>query len=80
MPNRFQSDTGESNKALQDSLDRGEPRIVAAYGLVGAILLCGGIGYVLDRWMDSSPWFLLIGLLVGIVLGFYDLISTVRRS
>jgi F0F1-type ATP synthase assembly protein I len=80
MPRNFQTDAAESNKALQDSLEQGEPRIVAAYGLVGAILLFGAIGYGLDRWMDSSPWFLLIGLFIGIVFGFYDLISTVRRS
>jgi ATP synthase protein I len=77
--NSFLSDAAEANKALQDSLGRGEPRIVASYGLIGAVLLFGSIGYGLDRWIDSSPWLLLTGLLVGIALGFYDLIRSVKR-
>lgn len=70
----------DSNKALQENLDRNEPRILASYGLVGSILLFGGIGYALDRWQDTSPWFLLFGLLVGIVFGFFGLVKSTRRS
>ena len=74
------SDVGEANRALQDSLDRNEPRIVASYALIGAILLLGGVGYAVDWWRGTSPWFLLVGLTVGILFGFYNLVASLRRS
>jgi ATP synthase protein I len=30
-------------------------------------------GYVLDRWLGSKPWLMLVGLLLGIVSGFVNL-------
>ena len=74
------SDVGQANKALQDSLDQNEPRIVASYALIGAILLLGGVGYAVDWWRGTSPWFLLVGLTAGILFGFYNLVASLRRS
>jgi F0F1-type ATP synthase assembly protein I len=72
---------GRSIRALQENLDRGEPAIFASYGLIGAILLLGGTGYLLDWWLDTSPWFLLAGLLAGVVVGFYGLVRVIwQRS
>ena len=68
-----------ANEALQDNLTRAEPRIIASYALIGAILLFGGLGYALDRWFASAPWGLLAGLLVGFLVGFANLIVSVRR-
>ena len=79
MRRTYLSDAGEANKALQDSLDRNEPRIVASYALIGAILLLGGVGYAVDWWQGTSPWFLLVGLTVGILFGFYNLVTSLRR-
>jgi len=73
------SDSGQANRVLQQTLDRNEPRIVASYVLIGAILLLGGIGYAVDWWRGTSPWFLLAGLSVGILFGFYYLVSSLRR-
>ena len=36
---RSTTDRARANEALQESLQRAEPRIVASYALVGAILL-----------------------------------------
>ncbi len=49
----------------------------AGYTLIGAIMLLGGIGYAIDAWRGTSPWFLLGGLLLGIVVGLYELAKTV---
>ena len=72
-------DRARANEVLQDNLQRAEPRIVASYALIGAILLFGGLGYVLDRWLASGPWGLLTGLLVGCLIGFANLIVSLRR-
>ena len=42
-------------------------------------MLLGGLGYALDRWLDTAPWGLVIGLALGIIVGFYELVRTVWR-
>ncbi|OLE81914.1 MAG: hypothetical protein AUF76_11750 [Acidobacteria bacterium 13_1_20CM_2_65_9] len=39
----------------------------------------GGIGYALDYWLGTSPWFLLGGLLLGVAVGMWELAKTVFR-
>jgi F0F1-type ATP synthase assembly protein I len=62
---------------LQENVRRSGPAAAASYTLIGAIILLGGIGYAVDRWLGMSPWFLLGGLLLGLIVGFYDLAKTV---
>ena len=68
-----------SLRAFQENAERAGPAAGAAYSLIGAILLLGGIGYALDRWLDTSPSYLLGGLLLGVVTGFYLLAKSVWR-
>ena len=68
-----------SLKSFQDNVARSGPVAVASYSLIGAILLLGGIGYALDRWLATSPWFLLGGLFLGIITGFYELAKTIWK-
>jgi F0F1-type ATP synthase assembly protein I len=68
-----------SLKYLQENIRRSGPAAGASYTLIGAILLLGAIGYALDRWLSTSPWFLLAGLLLGLIVGFYELARTVWR-
>jgi F0F1-type ATP synthase assembly protein I len=74
------STSASANRALQDNLDRNEPRIVASYALIGAILVLGSIGFAIDRWAGTSPWLLLVGLAAGILLGLVQLLRSVRQS
>jgi F0F1-type ATP synthase assembly protein I len=73
------SDRARAHAALQNSVQRAEPRIVASYALVGAILLFGGAGYLVDLWARSSPWGIVGGLVAGLLLGFANLIASLRR-
>jgi F0F1-type ATP synthase assembly protein I len=66
-----------SAKSLQESAERAGPAAGASYTLIGAILLLGGLGYGIDRWRGTAPWFLVGGLLLGIVVGFYGLAKTI---
>ena len=65
-----------SAQSLQENITRSAPVAVAAYSLVGGIILFGAIGYGLDRWLGTDPWLLLSGLLAGMVVGFYELVKT----
>ncbi len=69
-----------ATRSLQDNAVRSGPAAAASYTLVGGMILLGGIGYALDEWRGTSPWFLLGGLALGIVVGFYELVKTVRRK
>jgi F0F1-type ATP synthase assembly protein I len=68
-----------SLRFLQENLRRSGPAVVAGYTLIGAIGLFGGAGYALDAWQGTSPWFLVSGLLLGVVVGFYELAKLVFR-
>ena len=63
-----------ANESMQKTLQQGEPVIFAAYGVIGAIVLLGGAGYLLDIWLRTQPWFLVGGLVVGVCGGFYSLV------
>lgn len=58
---------------------RAGPAATAGYTLIGAILLLGGAGHLVDRWAETAPWFLLAGLLTGMVVGFYELSKTIWK-
>ena len=64
-------------RALQENVARSGPVAGASYTLIGGILLLGAIGYGVDQWRGTSPWFLIAGLFLGIVVGFYELVKTV---
>jgi F0F1-type ATP synthase assembly protein I len=66
-------------RSLQDNVRRSGASAQASYTLIGAIILLGGIGYAVDTWRGTSPWFLLAGLLMGLVVGFWELAKAVWR-
>ncbi len=39
--------------------------------LITATLTWAGIGWLVDRWLGTDPWFLVIGALVGNAAGIY---------
>ena len=78
MPaNHRRSFLTRSLKSFQDSVQQSGSAATASYTLVGAILLLGGLGYALDEWRGTSPWYLVGGLMLGIAVGFYQLAKTV---
>jgi len=66
-----------STRAFQQSVERAGPAAGASYTLIGAIIVLGGIGYAIDRWRGTAPWFLLAGLLLGIIVGMWELAKVV---
>ena len=80
MPDERDPFLASSLQHLQDNIRRAGPAATASYTLIGAILLLGGLGFVVDRWQGTSPWCLLVGLIFGIVVGFYELAKTVWKQ
>lgn len=79
MPDEDRSTLERSLESFQETVRKSGPAASGSYALIGAILLLGGLGYAVDSWQGTSPWFLLGGLLLGIVVGFYELAKTVWR-
>ncbi|MBP9131434.1 MAG: AtpZ/AtpI family protein, partial [Steroidobacteraceae bacterium] len=69
----------QSLEAFQESVRKSGPAAMGSYSLIGAIILLGGIGYAVDEWQGTSPWFLLGGLLLGLIVGFYELAKAVFK-
>jgi len=48
---------------------------LVGFGWYFATCLGGGTfgGYFLDRWLGTKPWFLIAGMLMGTVAGFYGM-------
>ena len=58
--------------------DRRWVRQLGALSGVGLTLVISTVlgfwgGYILDRWLGSAPWLMLVGLLLGITSGFVNL-------
>jgi F0F1-type ATP synthase assembly protein I len=66
-------------EAFQETVRKSAPAAMGSYTLIGAIMLLGGIGYAVDLWWGTSPWFLLAGLLLGLIVGFYELARAVFK-
>jgi F0F1-type ATP synthase assembly protein I len=78
MPDEDRSSfLARSVKSLQSTISSPDSAAMASYTLTGAILVLGGAGYGLDRWLGTSPWLLLAGLLLGLIVGFYALAKAV---
>jgi F0F1-type ATP synthase assembly protein I len=69
-----------SLRQTQENLRRAGPAATAGYTLLGAIVVLGGIGYVVDARYGTSPWFLFAGLLLGVVVGFFELAKVIWRK
>ena len=41
--------------------------------LVAATMIGLGVGYMLDKWLGTRPWFLLLFFLFGVFAGFLNL-------
>jgi ATP synthase protein I len=39
--------------------------------LLSAVGVWMGIGWLVDRWLATDPWFMLAGAVLGFVLGMY---------
>ena len=66
-------------RSLQENATRAGSAASASYTLIGAIVLFGGLGYGLDVWRGTAPWGVAGGLLLGIVVGLYELAKATWR-
>lgn len=66
-------------EADQDSLRASSAYLGLGAQLAATVLLYAGGGYLLDRWLHTTPWLLVAGVFVGMVAMFYQLLRLNQR-
>jgi ATP synthase protein I len=51
----------------------------AAFSLFAAVVAGLIAGWLLDRWLGTSPWLLVAGIVLGAAAGFYEFFRTASR-
>ena len=51
----------------------------AAFSLFAAVVSGLLIGWLLDRWLGTQPWLLVVGIVLGAAAGFYEFIRTTAK-
>jgi F0F1-type ATP synthase assembly protein I len=60
--------TSSSRRDLWTGVDHAS---VMGVELMAAILTWTGVGWLVDRWLGTAPWFLVAGGLIGNAAGLY---------
>lgn len=60
--------------ASEETKRKGNMAIGAIYALMGSIVAFIVAGYFLDRILETSPWFIVGGIILGTIIGFYQFI------
>jgi len=68
-----------SIRVFQENVRRAGPAATASYSLVGAVVGLGALGYAVDHWRGTAPWGVFVGLMLGLVVGFYELVKAARQ-
>ena len=64
----------------QNGRQRLQKAIGASYSVLGALALFGIGGYYLDRYMGNENFWLIIGLLLGVIIGMYELAKYILKK
>lgn len=67
--------------------DHDEENVTRKSGLIYAAVLSFvlstivlmGLGWALDRWLNTSPWLVVAGIVIGAGIGFYQFIRLLSR-
>ena len=47
--------------------------------LVAAVVVGTIIGFILDNWFDTKPWFIIIFFFIGVIAGIMNVIRTAKN-
>jgi ATP synthase protein I len=52
----------------------------AALTLFASVASFCGVGWLLDRWLGTQPWFLIGGIVLGSVAGLYEFVRLSSKT
>lgn len=65
-------------------IKKNSSKTILSYSTIGLqlaliMILCVYGGHKLDEYFNSSPWFVVLGTVIGMVGGIYNLINSLRH-
>ena len=72
QPGRDPEDEGSTARTI--GMGVMVPTTLAACVLVGCF-----VGYLVDKWLGSSPWGLVVGLILGAVAGVREMLKILKK-
>lgn len=64
----------EQDKQNGDENRRSGLAYAAALSLFFSVATLLGLGWMLDRWLKTSPWLMVAGIVVGAGVGLYEFV------
>jgi ATP synthase protein I len=52
----------------------------AAITLVASVVSFCGLGWLLDKWLGTEPWLLIVGIVVGSAAGLYEFVRLSSKT
>ena len=77
MPELKESSNKNFLYYLQKYLLQSASAASASYALIAATIIFCMLGFYLDNRYESTPVFTLLGLIIGLAIGFYELAKTI---
>ncbi|MGE0433353.1 MAG: AtpZ/AtpI family protein [Planctomycetota bacterium] len=74
-PPRRDSDARTPLRGLNRMLDYAQ----VGYYFIGAFLGSAGLGWLIDRWLGTLPWGVIVGCLVGLASGGWMTLRELER-
>lgn len=70
----------KDGRETQEANRRGSLAYAAGLTIFFSVAAFLGVGWMLDRWLGTSPWLLVTGILLGSAVGFYEFIRIMSRA
>ena len=73
---------GKQRKSIEDEQNvnrRSGLAYAAALALFFSVLTFFGLGWFLDRWLGTSPWMVVAGIVLGAGAGFYEFYRLISK-
>jgi ATP synthase protein I len=67
------------NSDKEDANRKSGIAYAAALSLFVSVASFCGFGWLLDRWLQTAPWLMVAGLVLGAVAGFYQFLRLTAR-
>jgi len=52
----------------------------AGITLFASVATFAGLGWLIDRWLTTQPWFLVVGVILGSAAGLYEFVRISNKT